>query len=362
MLRRSATIVLVVTMLVSAVCAADEPVRWKVEHPAYCLAVSPDGKALAVGGPEKKADPNDPKSFNQPGRLTILDAATGKARRSITTDRAAWAAAFSTDGKRLLTGTLNRGGIILAGKKGSVFPRMWDVESGKELLALDGHTDMIKGTAFLPDGKRMVTCSGDGSARVWDAASGEERLVIKTGYFNDDLALSADGKRLAVGSGNTKLTVWDTETGKEVFTLDAGYSTNHVAFAPDGSLIAACSQGVNDITLWDGKTGKKKGSIVVGFDREKKVIVAGNVTSNLIFSPDGKWLVTGNGDGIDDAKPMELTIWDVAGKKKHVGLKGHSGRIRALAFLPGGKKLVSASADGTILVWDFEKLVAGKGE
>jgi WD40 repeat protein len=56
-----------------------------------------------------------------------------------------------------------------------------------------------------------------------------------------------------------------------------------------------------------------------------------------------------------------VTVWDVAGKKKHAGLKGHAGRVRAVAFLPGGKKLVSASADGTVLVWEFEKLVKGRG-
>jgi hypothetical protein len=60
-----------------------------------------------------------------------------------------------------------------------------------------------------------------------------------------------------------------------------------VAFAPDGSLVAVCSHGINDITLWDGKSGAKKGSILVGFDRDKKVAVADHVTSNLIFAPDG---------------------------------------------------------------------------
>jgi WD40 repeat protein len=208
----------------------------------------------------------------------------------------------------------------------------------------------------------MVTASGDGTARVWGAEGGKELLVIKAGYFNDSLALSADGKRLAIGSGNPKLTVWDAETGKEVYTLDAGCSTHNVAFSPDGSLVAVCSQGVNDITLWDGKTGEKKGAIVAGFDREKKIIVAGNVTSNLTFSPDGKWLITGTGDPIDDAKPGGVTVWDVAGKKKHAALKGHPGRVRAVEFLPGGKKLASASADGTVMVWEFEKVVKGRGD
>ncbi len=98
------------------------------------------------------------------------------------------------------------------------------------------------------------------------------------------------------------------------------------------------------------------------FHREKKASVAGNVTSNLIFSPDGKRLVTGNEDGGTDNKSGVVTVWEVAGKKKHAERKGHSEPIRFLAFTPGGKKLVSASADGTLLAWDFAKLVKGKPE
>jgi WD40 repeat protein len=161
---RAAIAALSVIFALGAARAADEPVRWKVDHPVYCLAVSPDGKSLAVGGPEKKVDYDDPKSVNQPGRLTVLDAATGKARRTITTDRAVWAVAFSPDSKRLLVGALDRSKLVPTGKKGSVFPRVWDGETGKELLALDGHSDMVKGAAFFPDGKRMATTGGDGAA------------------------------------------------------------------------------------------------------------------------------------------------------------------------------------------------------
>ena len=324
----------------------------KVDHPVFCLAVSPDGKTIFAGGPQKKIDSDDPASAFQPGKVTLLDAKTGKVLRSFQTECPAPAVAVSPDGKRLLTGALTRGGITLVGKKGSVFPRVWEVESGKPAPPeLDGHQDMVTGAAFFPDGKRLITASGDGTARIWDADAGKELLVLKTDHFNNSLALSKDGKRVAVGSGNTKLTIWDADAGKEAFLLDIGYSAERAAFAPDGSLVAVCSGGVNDITLWDGAGGASKGAIVVRG--------SGNVTSNLIFSPDGKWLVTGNGDLVDDSKPGAVTVWDVAGKKKHCELKGHPSRIEALAFTPDGTTLISASDDGTLLLWDFAKAVKG---
>ena len=313
-------------------------------------------KTLAVGGAAKKGDPRD---IHQPGTCTLLDVSTGKVLRSITTERAVLAVAFSPDGKRLLTGERDRNKLVAAEKKGSVFPRVWDIETGKSVLELDGHRDLIGGAAFFPDGKRMMTASGDGTARVWDAATGKELLLLKTGSFNFGLALSPNGKRLAVGSGNTRLTVWDTASGKAVFTAEVGYSTNNVTFAPDGALVAVCSSGVNDIILLDGQSGAKKGSILVGYDRDKKAAVAGNVTSNLIFAPGGKWLITGNGALVDDDRAGEVTVWDVAGRKKYAGYQGHPGRVRALAFTPNGKTLVSASAEGTVLLWDFAKMVKG---
>jgi WD40 repeat protein len=350
---------LIVALSLNGAPAGDDPVRRTVDHPVVCLAVSPDGKTLAVGGAVKKGNPRD---IHQPGKCTLLDVSTGKVVRSIATERAVLAIAFSPDSKRLLLGERDRHKLVPADKKGSVFPRVWDVTTGKSVLELDGHTDLISGAAFFPDGKRMITASGDGTARVWGSATGKELLLIKTGSFNYGLALSPNGKHVAVGSGHTRLTIWDTESGKAVFTAKVGYSTTNVAFAPDGSLVAVCSHGANDITLWDGKRGLRKGSILVGYDRDRKTAVAGNVTSNLIFAPDGKWLVTGNGALTDDDRAGEVTVWHVAGRKKYAGYKGHPGRVRALAFTPDGKALVSASADGTVLLWDFAKAVKGKSE
>src|SRR5207253_1354870 len=78
---------------------------------------------------------------------------------------------FSTDGQRVAAA----GGIL--GKPGEV--NIWDVTTGRVLLTINGHADMIPGLAFSPDGQRLASSSGDQTVKVWDAQSGQEVLTLR---------------------------------------------------------------------------------------------------------------------------------------------------------------------------------------
>jgi len=66
-------------------------------------------------------------------------------------------AAFSPDGARIVTGSFDR------------TVRVWDTESGAQLMALRGHDGTVWSVAFSPDGLRIITGADDNTARVWDS-------------------------------------------------------------------------------------------------------------------------------------------------------------------------------------------------
>ena len=82
-------------------------------------------------------------------------------------DGAVWSAAFSPDGSRIVTASMDK------------TARIWDAATGKEIAVLRGHEDGVHSAAFSPDGSRIVTASDDKTARIWDAATGKEIAVLR---------------------------------------------------------------------------------------------------------------------------------------------------------------------------------------
>jgi len=149
--------------------------------------------------------------------------------------------AFSPDGKLLASA---------GGEDKTV--RVWDLASGKEVRKLEGHTAMVRAVAFSSDGKRVLSGAyrGDGTARLWDVLSGKELLrtpSIPAGVHG--VAFSADG-RLAIVAGDRQADLWDLDHSKLLQTFEGLQMATDAVFLPDGKQALLASYGDKTLRLW----------------------------------------------------------------------------------------------------------------
>ncbi|MBL8820005.1 MAG: WD40 repeat domain-containing protein [Planctomyces sp.] len=226
---------------------------------------------------------------------------------------------------------------------------------------LKGHTGVVVGLAFSPDGKTLASASYDGTLKSWDMTTGKERATL--GEYEGCLgyvAFSPDGKTLATGAigspipfpdlGDVRL--WDISTGKlqtilkrntdTLLTGAAGQDVHSVAFSPDGRTLATMN---GDVTLWDLTTNKER-TTLTGHTKEDMATSEGVFpVMSVAFSPDGRTLAAAGHDST-------VKVWDVATARRST-LSGHTHAVYSVSFSPDGKTLASASGDKTVRLWDL---------
>jgi RNA polymerase sigma factor (sigma-70 family) len=283
--------------------------------------LSPDGRWLlrATGGAEQ--------------HLEIWDVLTGKKIRDleIKGSRYIMPAAFSTDGKRVAAVEHRREGDKPSNPDNHLV-RAWELETGKQLFAADVRNNVSSDLlAFSPDGKRLLgsfTSIHEGTY-CWDIATGN-RLWQNKEFGHSGVVFTRDGKIL---SSQQRPRAVDLQTGQnvEIANLPAFEWDTHLNLTPDGrTLLLANDKGVR---VWDLMEGKELRTLK-------------NAGEELVVTPDGKGIITNSG---------VLQRWDLATGKsrwRDTSDLGHTGEVTVVAFSADGKRLVSASNDGTVRLWD----------
>jgi WD40 repeat protein len=279
------------------------------------LAFSPDGKLLACGG-------ESVIYLRNPMQGKIPEGEQPQAGQSM-------AMSLSPDGKR----------IAINGSSGL---RVWDAEARQSLLLLE-EEEPVHALAHSPDGK-WIAGGTDTHVRIWEAATGNPHTVcegLKAPVTK--LAFAPDSKTLAAGSQQeTDVWLFSPETGEAVLLIPDplnGSAVWDLAFHPEGRLLAvaavnqlATSGSSGGISVWDVK------------DRKPHVEMLGGCTC-LAFHPSGKQLASGTVDPL-------ICVWDFETRELIKDLAGHDETINIVVFSPDGKWLVSGSDDLTLRFWN----------
>jgi WD40 repeat protein/uncharacterized protein YjbI with pentapeptide repeats len=230
--------------------------------------------------------------------------------------------AYTGDGNLLAVGCDN-GGVLVC-----------DTESGRPLRTLRGHHGRVYAIA-ADAGTGVVSAGGDGTVRMWDAATGAQRWTDeRVRAWVWPLAVSHQGSVVAISDDSGTVQLLDAANGRPRHALPGAVAPVWTgAFRGDDAQFA--SGGTDGVVrLWDVATGR--------LDRQ----LTGHSGSvyRVAYSPDGTWLVTADEAGA-------VRIFEVATGQVLRELTGHTRSVYTVAFHPGGRLLATADAGGSIRLW-----------
>ena len=353
-------------------------------------AFSPDGRRIVTTGEGEVARVWDTDT----GRLvSLLEGHTGNVL----------AAGFAPSGDRVATGSTD----------GTA--RIWDPETGRLEAQLIGHTSFVDELSYSPDGRRVLTASRDGTARLWNALSGasQAQFLGHSGRVTG-VAFGGGGRWAVTTSDDGTSRAWSVAADPELLQIAAGASPIAAVAASgafvadarrDGSVTVRSENGkplvsvrlaasATDVALSDDSTRLlatgEDGTLVV-WSLPKGVEVArfdhGGPVEAGVFMPDGRRALTAGRDGVvrawdlvdksgrvvtrepgpvaglavsSDGELLATAVGSVARIRLLDGgppriLAGHRDDVMSVAFDASAKKLVTASVDKDVIVWDVAK-------
>jgi tricorn protease-like protein len=214
--------------------------------------------------------------------------------------------------------------------------RVWDLDAGRCIAILEGHTASVYEVGVTEDGRRAVSASSDFTVRVWDLDAGECIATLKghTAPVNG-VAVTADGRRAVSGSQDMTLRVWDLDARRCIATLKgSNHWVNGVALTKDGRR-AVCGNGDSTIRVWDLDAGRCLATL------EGHTRAATGVA------------LASSGLAISGSVDRTLRVWDLDAGRCLAVLQGHSERVYCVVVTPDGRHAVSGSNDKTLHVWDL---------
>ncbi|PCH43309.1 WD40 repeat-like protein [Wolfiporia cocos MD-104 SS10] len=323
------------------------------------LAYSPDGRFVASGYEDGTITIWDPQTRNRVRNLEHSSGsvctlgfspdstklASGSSGRVIAIwDVATGAKLLELNGHRALVHRVifSPNGQVLASSSVDSTIILWDTTTGNPIHVLGGHAGMVMHIAFSPDGAMLMSAGSDCIGLIWSVRTGGELHALE-GHQGIITAVnwSPDGRRVLTSSEDGTTRIWLAESGEELLILrEHTGGVLSACFSEDGrSIISVASDRlIKECSSFDGEV---KGSIDAG----------DALVHAPTFSKDGQLIAAGGDD-------YSVNVWNARTKEKIATFEGHSDDITNIRFSPDKTRIVSASQDSRVLIWELPRASA----
>ncbi len=259
------------------------------------------------------------------------------------------------------TADISPGGSLVASGSGPLFSpaslddldasvRVWDAATGRQAIALQGHTNTVDSVKFLPDGRYLLSASWDGTIRRWDLETGREVQRYNIPHEADSapprvymIELMPNGQQFVSGSQDGVIRLWDIESG-DILREYHGHSAqvNGVHISDDGALMASASGGWDSngddstVRLWDVETGE----LLRTFEGHT------HFANYARIAPDNAFIISTSWDD-------SVRMWDLETGEEIGQFVGHTGNTFGIAITADSATLLTTSSDTTVRMWDI---------
>ena len=314
---------------------ASEIIQWDVEsgqvirvyeghnHRVEALAFTPDGSAILSGDLD--------------GALILWDSDTGEIIHHMGTssdDRmgSVLVVAIHPDGRHALSGDTN-GDLVL-----------WDISIGKEIRRFDTG-EWVFSLAYMPDSQYAVFSQGNSNKIILIDLETGRQLLHLTGHSQNSKTLIpiSDNRHIISGSNDSTLRLWDIYSGQTIRQFHTpGLESWEIDHSPDGRTALLASYDGSG-RLVDIETGTEIGR----FEEDQPVVSAD-------LSPDGKMALLGTGFDVTEDALAHVSLWDIETRQKIMQLEGQADVVWEVTFSPDGKTAIFGGNGGTVFQWDLE--------
>ena len=255
-----------------------------------------------------------------------------------------------------------------------------DLDTGRKLWHVRGHTGLVTGITFSADGRIVATGSFDGYVRFWDARSGKPLRAINTASGRvRNIAFDSTGTLLAVGA-QWRSQVWNLATPDQPpRDLGASEGTTDIDLTADGRGLATCHGATGQVRVWDLGADplldrwKQAGSArVMSLGPDNESIMTANLSSVVtwrpgVSTPIASFNVDGTIAGFDISRngrwvatvgvPGVAAVWDLADGRRLAQLPD-VGASRAVAFGDDDRLIFTGEPRGVLRTWRWSDGVA----